>query len=67
MKTNFSNSLHNPFQNRFNDPVTRRQDEMQSEAYIALLRERIHQSLNHSASTESQISASQTDLKSKLP
>jgi hypothetical protein len=34
------NLLHNPFQNRFNDPVTRRQDDMQSYAYTAWLRER---------------------------
>jgi len=32
--------LHNPFINRFNDPVNRRQDEMQSDAYTTWLRER---------------------------
>ena len=32
--------LHNPFINRFNDPVNRRQDEMQSEAHMSWLRER---------------------------
>lgn len=32
--------LHNPFINRFNDPVNRRQDEMQSDAYMNWLRER---------------------------
>jgi len=33
-------TLHNPFSNRFNDPVSRREDEMQSEAYMVWLRER---------------------------
>ena len=33
-------TLHNPFFNRFNDPVNRRKDEMQSDAYCAWLRER---------------------------
>jgi len=33
-------SLHNPFINRFNEPVTRRHDEMQSDEYMAWLRER---------------------------
>lgn len=33
-------SLHNPFINRFNEPVTRRRDEMQSDEYMAWLRER---------------------------
>ena len=32
--------LHNPFINRFNDPVNRRHDEMQSEAHMSWLRER---------------------------
>ena len=35
-----ANSLHNPFINRFNEPVTRRQDEMQCDEYMAWLRER---------------------------
>ena len=35
-----ANSLHNPFINRFNDPVTRRRDEMQCDEYMAWLRER---------------------------
>ena len=34
------NSLHNPFHNRFNDPVTCRRDEMQANAYKVWLRER---------------------------
>jgi len=34
------NLLHNPFQNRFDDPVTRRLDDMQSHAYSVWLRER---------------------------
>ena len=34
------NSLHNPFINRFDDPVTRRRDEMQCDEYMAWLRER---------------------------
>jgi len=33
-------SLHNPFINRFNEPVTRRKDEMQCDEYMAWLRER---------------------------
>jgi hypothetical protein len=33
-------SLHNPFHNRFNDPVTWRRDEMQAYAYKVWLRER---------------------------
>ena len=33
-------SLHNPFINRFNDPVTCRHDEMQCDENIAWLRER---------------------------
>jgi hypothetical protein len=33
-------SLHNPFINRFNEPVTRRRDEMQCDEYVAWLRER---------------------------
>jgi hypothetical protein len=34
------NSLHNPFSNRFNVPVTQRYDEMQCDEYMAWLRER---------------------------
>jgi hypothetical protein len=34
------NSLHNPFNNRFNYPVTCRRDEMQAYAHKAWLRER---------------------------
>jgi hypothetical protein len=37
--------LHNPFQNRFNDPVSRRQDELQAEGYMMWLRDR---NLEHS-------------------
>ena len=37
MKSN--NSLHNPFYNRFNDPVRRRQDDMQAHAYSLWLKE----------------------------
>jgi len=32
--------LHNPFINRFNDPVNRRHDEMQSHEYMVWLRDR---------------------------
>ena len=32
--------LHNPFQNRFHDPVSQRLDDMQSHAYTVWLRER---------------------------
>ena len=35
-----NNPIHNPFNNRFNDPVTRRLDEMQAYAYMVWLRER---------------------------
>jgi len=35
-----NNPLHNPFFNRFNDPVKRRRDEMQAHAYMVWLRER---------------------------
>jgi len=46
MKAELSNPLlHNPFHNRFKDPVTRRRDDMQSGAYTAWLRER---NLEHS-------------------
>lgn len=36
------NPLHNPFINRFNDPVTRRLDEMQSLANMPWPRDRNH-------------------------
>ena len=35
-----SNLLHNPFYNRFNDPVTQRRDEMQAYENMLWLRER---------------------------
>ena len=35
-----NNYLHNPFQNRFNDPVTHRHDEGQAYANMVWLRER---------------------------
>lgn len=35
-----ADSLHNPFVNRFKDPVTSRHDEMQCDEYMAWLRER---------------------------
>ncbi len=35
-----NNLLHNPFQNRFHDPVTQRRDEMQASENIVWLRER---------------------------
>ena len=41
-----NNTLHNPFHNRFNDPVTRRDDDMQAYAYMVWLRER-NQSSGH--------------------
>ena len=41
MKVELPNPLlHNPFHNRFNDPVSRRQDELQAEGYMVWLRER---------------------------
>ncbi len=33
-------SLHNPFVNRFNEPVSHRRDEMQSDEYMVWLRKR---------------------------
>ena len=46
MKADLPNPLlHNPFHNRFNDPVARRQDELQSEGYMVWLRQR---NLEHS-------------------
>ena len=46
MKDELSSLLiHNPFHNRFHDPVTRRRDDMQSEDYSVWLRER---NLEHS-------------------
>jgi hypothetical protein len=33
-------NIHNPFQNRFNYPVTRRLDEMQAAEYMLWLRQR---------------------------
>jgi hypothetical protein len=46
MRSELSNHLlHNPFHNRFNDPVSRREAELQSEGYMAWLRER---NLEHS-------------------
>ncbi len=46
MKAELPNHLlHNPFHNRFNDPVSQRQDELQSDAYMVWLRER---NLEHS-------------------
>jgi hypothetical protein len=41
MRPALTNSpLYNPFNNRFNDPVTRRHDDMQAYAYTVWLRER---------------------------
>ena len=46
MKVELPNPLlHNPFHNRFNDPVSQRQDELQTEGYMVWLRER---NLEHS-------------------
>lgn len=43
MKTAIKNdSLHNPFKNRFNDPVTWRLDEMQAHSNVVWLRHRHH-------------------------
>ena len=44
-----NNAFHNPFNNRFNDPVTRRHDEMQADAYMTWLRER-NQGCGHTQS-----------------
>ncbi|HEY6120820.1 MAG TPA: hypothetical protein VIV66_12740, partial [Pyrinomonadaceae bacterium] len=35
-----NNLIHNPFHNRFNDPVTQRRDEMQAHENVVWLRER---------------------------
>ena len=46
--------LHNPFINRFNDPVSRRHDEMQSHEYMVWLRER--DQVNRQTQQHSQLS-----------
>jgi hypothetical protein len=38
-KMKSSDPLHNPFYNRFNDPVRRRQDDLQAHAYSLWLKE----------------------------
>jgi hypothetical protein len=55
-----NNRFHNPFQNRFNDPVKRRIDEMQSSAYMQFLRERnqLNQETSTTANSGSQITVS---------
>jgi hypothetical protein len=55
-----ASSLHNPFQNRFNDPVRRRQDDMQAYAYMVWLRER-NDSLSQSQITFKNESGSNAD------
>ena len=53
MRTN--NPLHNPFFNRFNDPVKRRHDDMQAQAYMVWLRERnegLHRTTAHLTSAQ---------------
>jgi hypothetical protein len=46
MRPESSNQLlHNPFRNRFNEPVSHREAELQSEGYVTWLRER---NLEHS-------------------
>lgn len=58
MKVELPNHLlHNPFHNRFNDPVSQRQDELQSEAYMVWLRER---NLEHSGFKISSVTSSTT-------
>jgi hypothetical protein len=43
MRTATTNdSLHNPFKNRFHDPVTWRLDEMQAHSNVVWLRQRNH-------------------------
>ncbi len=46
--------LHNPFHNRFNDPVTQRHDEMQSYAHMVWLRERNEGRQTHSSAVQKQ-------------
>ena len=51
MRSATHNYLHNPFQNRFNDPVSQRRDDMQADANVVWLRERREGSpINSSAS-----------------
>jgi hypothetical protein len=52
--------LHNPFNNRFNDPVTRRHDEMQASAYMVWLRERNQSAQGQFESDGSSAAAKQT-------
>ena len=44
-----NNLLHNPFHNRFNDPVTQRRDEMQAHENAVWLRERNANQVSSSA------------------
>lgn len=48
-----NNQLHNPFNNRFNDPVTRRLDDMQAYAYMVWLRERSQATCNMQSNSKS--------------
>jgi len=54
-----NNLLHNPFNNRFNDPVSRRHDDMQADAYMVWLRER-NQGLDRSRVSPEKSSSSET-------
>ena len=54
--------LHNPFNNRFNDPVTRRHDDMQASAHMAWLRERNQSAQGHFESDSSSLTAKRTAI-----
>ena len=49
MRQALANNLHNPFYNRFQDPVTQRRDEMQAYENVIWLRERNEGTLTNSA------------------
>jgi len=50
-------SLHNPFKNRFNDPVTWRLDEMQAHSNVVWLNQRAH------GNSESELHAGPPELR----
>ncbi|HZE69651.1 MAG TPA: hypothetical protein VE135_09025 [Pyrinomonadaceae bacterium] len=57
-----NNLLHNPFHNRFNDPVTQRRDEMQAHENAVWLRERNANQVPSSTNVDNQLGVSQVSL-----
>ena len=60
------NPLHNPFANRFNDPVTRRLDEMQTQEYMAWLKQRSEEAAFHSKQLSSTIRNLHSSMSERL-